>query len=77
VALSAKAYQDGVELQSAIPSSSSDISTWDQYNDVKPGVTTDVIILYSLSNTTSNVEVEVIDWLGLHDETVVKTFALQ
>ena len=77
VALSAKAYQDGVELQSAIPSSSSDISTWDQYNDVKPGVTTDVIILYSLSNTTSNVEVEVIDWIGLHDETVVKTFALQ
>ncbi len=77
VALSAKAYQDGVELQTAIPDSSSDISTWDPYNDVKPGVTTDVVMLYSLSNKTSNIEVEVIDWVGIHDETVVKTFTLQ
>ena len=77
VAIIGKAYQDGVELQSTVASSSSDIDSMDKYNDIKPGVTTEITVLYKLSNTTSNVEVELTGLVDFSDTKVVKLFTLQ
>lgn len=76
VAVTASAYQDGVELQSAIADMSSDIDAGASLSNVKPGASTDITVLYGLSNTTSDVEVEITDLFDLTNQKVVKTFTL-
>ncbi len=77
VALIDKVFQDGKELQSTVEASNSENDFMDKYSDIKPGVSVDIVILYKLSNTTSNVEVEITGLLDFTDAKVVKTFALQ
>lgn len=77
VAITDKVFQDGVELPSTMAPSSSNIDWNAQYNDVRPGVSTDVTILYKLSNSTSQVEVELTGLFDLSDAKVVKVFTLQ
>lgn len=76
VAVSDQAYQDGVQLQTTVPAFGSDIDTSSQMSNIKPGATIEVPAIYSLSNTTSDVEVEVSELISLSDAKVVKTFSI-
>lgn len=76
VAISDEAYQDGVELQTTIPAIGSDIDTSTQMSNIKPGASIDVTAIYGLSNTTSDVEVELSELISLSDAKVVKTFSI-
>lgn len=75
-AVSDKAYQDGVQLQTTIPAIGSDVNTSSQMTDLKPGAGTEVTAIYCLSNTASEVEIEVTDLLELGTDKVVKTFSI-
>ena len=66
-------YQDGVEQEMAIVADGDD-SDW---TSIKPGASLTVTQAYSVANTTSDVEVEVEEFLGSTDEKVAKTFKLQ
>lgn len=76
VAVSDKAYQDGVQLQTTISAVGSDIDTSTQMSNIKPGASIDVTAIYGLSNTTSDVEVELSELISLSDAKVVKTFSI-
>lgn len=74
VAISDEVYQDGIQLKPAISAIGSDIDTSSQLSNIKPGATIEVPALYSLENTTSDVEVELSELISLSDAKVVKTF---
>lgn len=76
VAVSDRAYQDGVQLQTTISAVGSDIDTSTQMSNIKPGASIDVTAIYGLSNTTSDVEVELSELISLSDAKVVKTFSI-
>lgn len=76
VAVSDKAYQDGVQLQTTISAIGSDVDISSQLSSLKPGATIEVNAIYGLSNTTSDVEIEVSELISLSDAKVVKTFSI-
>ena len=77
-AVSAKAFQDGVELDSAFVSSSNkDYDASNSTKEIKPGATINVQKAYELDNTSSDVEIEVSEWLSFNKDTVLtKTFQI-
>lgn len=72
VAISAKAYQDGIELESAIIMDD-DFSSEDQMKNIKPGATLTVQKAYVLDNNTSPVEIEVEELISWDDNSPVLT----
>lgn len=72
VAISAKAYQDGIELESAIIMGD-DLNAEDQMKNIKPGATLTVKKAYVLDNNTSPVEVEVEKLISWDDNAPVLT----
>ena len=73
--LMASAFQDGVELSTAIIMD----DTYDaesQMKELKTGASIDVQVAYELSNTTSDVEFEVEEFISFSDAKVEKTFAI-
>ncbi len=76
VATSAKAFQDGVELDLAIVSDGS-VDSGSTMNDVKPGATTTAQLAYSLTST-SEVTVEVSELFSFDDTLLAtKSFTVQ
>lgn len=75
LAVYSKAFQDGVELETAIVSNSSDEYD-NSWKDIKKGVTLTCEQYYILTNDTSNVELEVEPLLSLSSATLEKTFQL-
>lgn len=73
-AFSAKAYQNGVECTSAFLVDGVDAEK--SLTNIKPGATLEVQEAYELTDT-SNVEVEVTEWISFSDDKVVKTFTLE
>lgn len=75
VAVSTKAFQDGVELSSAIITGISE----DSMKDIKTGASLEVKKAYSLSNMDSPVEVEVDKLFSINsnDKKVTKTFEIK
>lgn len=71
-----KAFQDGVELSSAIIMDADAYDAESQMKELKKGASIDVQIAYELSNTTSDVELEVEEFLGMSDKKATKTFKL-
>ena len=61
LAVTDKAYQDGVECKDTF---SADMDDGDQMTDVQPGVSIDVKVLYALRDTTTPVDITVTDLFG-------------
>lgn len=78
VSISEKAFQDGVELDSAIIGDSSVYDSGASMKDVRPGTTIDVQCAFALANQTSPVEVEFSELFNFskNGEIVGKTFPL-
>ena len=75
-ALSYKAYQNGVQLDSAIIMDNSVYNADDLLKDVQPGASIDVVAAYSLSSETAPVEFEVEEIISFSDEMLGKTFEI-
>lgn len=73
VALDARAYQDGIGLETAILDEDTDL--WVDV-DIKPGVTKEVRKAYVLRDTTTPVEIEVSEWISFSDDKIVTTIEL-
>lgn len=73
VVLTAKAYQDGVEMDGAYTLQDDSIPIDDVYKNIKNGATQDVYYAFKLSGNTSDITMEVEEWLG-GDEKAVKQF---
>lgn len=71
-----KAFQDGVELSYAIIMDTDSYDAETQMKEVKKDTSIDVQVAYELSNTTSDVEFEVEEFLGLSDKKATKTFRI-
>lgn len=72
VALDAKAYQNGIGLESAILDEETDLLDV----DIKPGITKEVKKAYVLSDTSSDVEIEVSEFISFNDDKIVTTVKL-
>ncbi len=72
-AFTAKAYQNGIECTTAYLVDSVDAEK--SLTNIKSGATLEVKEAYQLNDTT-DVEVEVTEWISFGDDKVVKTFKL-
>jgi hypothetical protein len=71
------AYQDGVELQESIfVDDSANYSMDNQSKKIRPGVTLAVEVAYELSDTTTDVEIEVEEIFSFKERKVTKTFSI-
>ncbi|MBQ9902443.1 MAG: DUF5067 domain-containing protein [Clostridia bacterium] len=77
VALNSQAYQDGIELETAIIMDSKVYNSSNSMKDIKPGKTIKVQTAYVLDNKKSDVEIEVSELFSFSDDKVVKTFKLK
>ena len=69
VALDARAYQDGVGLETAILDEDTDYLDV----DIKPGVTKEVKKAYNLRDTSTEIEIEVTELISFSDDKIVTT----
>lgn len=69
-ALEDKVFQDGIALETTFISGSDD-QVWDV--EIKPGITKEVTKVYVLRNSTSDLEIEVNEWLSFSDATYTAT----
>lgn len=75
VALLGKAFQDGVQLETAITDGS--IEGYDaeaSMKEIRPGTTQDFQEVYVMTSETSPVEVEMTEAFTLENDMVTKTF---
>lgn len=79
VSISEKAFQDGVELESAIIMDTSVYDSGASMKDVRPGTSIDVQCAFELANQTSPVEVELSELFNFskNSEMVGKTFTFE
>ncbi len=76
-ALSDKAFQNGIELESAIIMDSKTYDSDEKMKDIKPGKTIKVQSAFVLNDKKNTVEIEVSELISFSDKKVVKTFELQ
>ena len=72
VALDARAYQNGIGLETAILDEDTDLLDV----DIKPGITKEVKKAYVLSDTSSDVEIEISELISFNDDKIVTTVEL-
>ncbi|MGN1329590.1 MAG: DUF5067 domain-containing protein [Eubacterium sp.] len=70
VALDARAYQDGIGLETAILEDDTDLFI---DVDIKPGITKEVKKAYVLRDTSTEVEIEVSELISFSDDKIVTT----
>lgn len=73
VALDARAYQNGIGLETAILDEDTDLFL---DVDIKPGITKEVKKAYILGDTSSNIEIEISEWISFNDEKITATVEL-
>lgn len=77
-AVTDKLFQNGVELGTVYTS----FGIEDEYDfdnkskEIKPGVSLDVQAAYELNDTTSDVEVEISEWISFNDDKITYTIKL-
>ncbi|NBJ91002.1 DUF5067 domain-containing protein [Acutalibacter sp. 1XD8-36] len=77
IAIHPQAYQNSVQLESAILAGSDDSFNSQNYlKDVQPGGTLEVEMAYLLENETSEVTVEVTELISFSKEKLTKKFSL-
>lgn len=72
VALDAKAYQDGIGLETAILDDDTDILDV----DIKPGVTKEVKKAYVLRDTSTEIEIEISELISFSDDKIITKVTL-
>lgn len=75
-ALSYDAYQNGLQLESAIIADDSVYNSDDLMKEIKPGASLDVTAAYTLDSETAPVEFEVTECFGLDGAKLGKTFEI-
>ena len=75
-ALMSTAYQDGVELSTAIIIDDTVYDSDSQMKELKKGASINVQVAYELSNITSDVEFEVEEFLSFSNSKLEKTFVI-
>lgn len=76
-AVEAEVYQNGVGLNEAyILDESANYSSDNQTKEIKKDAALDVEVAYELNDETTEIEVEVTEWLSLDDKKVTKTFTI-
>lgn len=76
VALMEKAFQDGIQLDTAFILDNSVYDSGLGFKDVRPGSTLDIQAAYSLTSETSPVEFELSEFISFSDELVTKVFEI-
>lgn len=77
VTFSANVYQNGIGLNECyFTDESANYSADNQSKEIKKGATLEVEVAYTLNDTTSDIEVEVEEWISFSDNKVVKTFKI-
>lgn len=77
VALNTEVYQNGVGLnESYFVDDSANYSSDNQSKEIKTGVTLEVEVAYVLNDTTTDIEVEVSEFISFSDRVVKKTFKI-
>ena len=72
-----KVYQDGVELEHCyFVDESANYASDNQNKDIKTGVTLDVEVAYTLNNSTSDIEVEIEEFISFNNTKITKTFSI-
>ncbi len=78
IALTYKAYQDGVELEKAFMLKDGDSYNSDnQGKSLKKGVSLDIEVPYELNDETTDVVTEVSQLISFDDKTISKTFKIK
>lgn len=73
-ALNQQVFQDGVQLDPAFSIEDKAYNTDDGLREIKKGVSLEVEKAFALSNTSSPIEADVTDFLGLSEQKVTKNF---
>lgn len=77
VAIKDSVFQDGIGLNEAyMLSDSANYSSDNQLKEIKKDATLDVEVAYELNDETTDITVEVSEWISLSDKTVTKTFTI-
>lgn len=74
VSVGTKAFQDGVQLESAIIIGDNSYDSGASMKEVRPGTTIDVQCAYVLTNERSTVEFELTEWISFSDDMVTMDF---
>lgn len=77
VAVEDGVFQNGIGLTKAvILDDSANYNSDDQLKEIKKDATLDVEVAYELNDETTDITVEVSEWISLSDKTVTKTFSI-
>lgn len=77
VALEDTVYQNGIGLNKAyVLEDSANYSEDNQTKEIKKGATLDVEVAYELNDTTTEIEVEVSEWISWDDKVIRKKFSI-
>lgn len=74
VAVAEKAFQDGVQLETAIVMDDEVYDSSANMKEVRPGTTLDIQCAYLMTSKTSTVEFEITEWISFSDDVVVMDF---
>lgn len=74
VAVAEKAFQDGVQLETAIVMDDEVYDSGANMKEVRPGTTLDIQCAYLLTSETSTVEFELTEWISFSDDVVTMDF---
>ena len=76
--LSTNVFQDGIGLDKCyLVSDSADYSSDAQQQEIKTGVTIEVEVAYKLNDTSTDVEIQVTEFISLNNKTVSKTLEIE
>ena len=77
LSLSDHVYQNGIGLNECyFVDDSANYSSDNQTKEIKKGASIDVEVAYKLNDTTSDIEVEVSEWISFSSKKVTKTFKI-
>lgn len=77
VAVSDEVFQNGVGLNGCyLVDDSANYSSENQMKEIKKGVTLEVEVAYELNDTTTDIEVEVSEFISFNDKKVTKSFKI-
>ena len=75
--VTAEAYQGGIGLNECyFAEDSAKYISDNQSKEIKTGATLDVEVAYVLNDTTTDVEIEVSEWISFSDKKLTKTFTI-
>jgi len=78
VSVTADAFQGGVGLNECyVADESANYSSDNQTKAIKKGASLYVEVAYELNDTTTDIEVEVSEWISFSDKKITKTFSIK